>query len=133
MTARPSPHFDHLRVSNHNDVLVLTFLDAELSADETVHSLRMEVLTAISDPAVCKVIIDLQHVRYLGSAAMRPFLTLKHKLKERGGRVVLCGLAPVLLEVLRVTRLVAQDHGLTGIFESVSDVPAALARLGQQP
>jgi anti-anti-sigma factor len=128
MTPRSSPAFDHLRTSTHNDVLVLTFLDAELAADETVHSVRMELLTAVNDPAVHKVVLDLHKVTYLSSAAMRPFLSLKQKMKERGGRVVLCGLAPKLGEVLRVTRLIEQDQGLPGIFESVSDVPAALAQ-----
>jgi anti-anti-sigma factor len=129
MTERPSPAFEHLRATMHSDVLVLTFLDAELAGDDTVHELRMELLTAVNDPAVVKVILDLQHVSYLGSAAIRPFLALKQQLKERGGRVVLCGLAPMLVEVLRVTRLIEQDQGLPGIFESIGDVPTALKQL----
>jgi anti-sigma B factor antagonist len=131
MTPRPRPTFDHVRASLHNDVLVLTFLDAELADDEMVHSLRMELLTAVNDQAVHKVVLDLRNVTYLSSAALRPFLSLKQQMKERGGRVLLCGLAPVLAEVFRVTRLIEQDQGLPGIFETVADVPAALAQLAK--
>jgi anti-anti-sigma factor len=129
MTAPHSPRFDHLHTTLHKDVLVLTLLDAELSADEVVHALRVEMLAAVNDPGVRKVVLDLVNVLYLGSGAMRPFLTLKQKMKERNGKVVLCGLAPMLAEVLRVTRLIEQDRGLPGLFDCVTDVPTALARL----
>jgi anti-sigma B factor antagonist len=133
MTAPSSPRFDHLHASLHKEVLVLTFVDAELAADEVVHSLRVELLSAINDAAVREVVLNLQNVRYLGSAALRPLLNLKQKLKERGGRVLLCGLAPRLAEVFRVTRLIEQGKGLPGIFDTVADVPAALAQLASEP
>jgi anti-anti-sigma factor len=129
MTAQPSSRFEHLRATSEGDVLVLTLLDAELSADEVVHALRVELLAAINDAEVSKVVLDLQNVHYLGSVAIRPFLLLKQKLEERGGRVLLCGLAPMLSEVFRVTRLIEQGKGLPGIFDNVSDVQTAVARL----
>jgi anti-anti-sigma factor len=133
MAAPSSPRFDHLQATQHQDVLVLTFVDAELATDEVVHGLRVELLSAVNDQAVRKVVLDLRNVRYLGSAALRPFLNLKQKIKDRGGRVLLCGLAPRLAEVLRVTRLIEQDHGLPGLFDSVVDVPAALTKMATEP
>jgi anti-anti-sigma factor len=121
-----------LRTRTHKDVLVITFVDSDLSADELVHGIRVELLAAVLDPTVRKVVLDLHEVRYLGSGAMRPFLTLKHKLKERGGQVVLCGLTPMLAEVFRVTRLIEQQPGMPGLFDCVADVPAALAWLDER-
>jgi anti-anti-sigma factor len=129
MSAGISPPYERLGATRHQDILVLTLLDAELATDEVVHGLRTELLAAVHDEAVCKVVLDLQNVRYLGSAALRPFLVVKQQLQKRGGRVILCGLAPMLAEVFRVTRLIDQDSALPGFFESVGDVSSALRRL----
>lgn len=129
MTADSLPRFERVRLANEAGVLIVTFLDAELVADDQVHALRAELLAALHEPGLRKVVLDLQNVRYLSSAAIRPFLTLKQKMEERGGRVILCGLAPMLLEVFRVTRLIEQGCGLPGIFESADDLPTAVGRL----
>jgi anti-anti-sigma factor len=129
MSASPSGRYDHLHVSRQGDVLVLTFTDPELAGDEVVHAVRIELLAAVADAGASKVVLDLQHVTYLGSAMFRPFLTLKSRLEEKGGRIILCGLRPMLAEVFRVTRLIASHPSLPAVFTSEPDVGAAVVQL----
>jgi anti-anti-sigma factor len=129
MSAMPQGCSDHLQVSRHGEVLVLTFTDLELAGDDVVHALRTDLLAAVAQAGATKVVLDLQHVHYLGSAMFRPFLNLKQRLEEQGGRLVLCGLGPMLLEVFRVTRLVSTSPSTPGVFTCEADVVAALAHL----
>jgi anti-anti-sigma factor len=129
MSALPSAPYEHVQVSRHGDVLVLTFTDAELAGDEVVQALRTELLAAVAANCATKVVLDLAHVRYLGSAMFRPFLTLKSKLEEQEGRVLLCGLGPTLAEVFRVTQLISSSPSQPGVFTNEPDVTAALRQL----
>jgi anti-anti-sigma factor len=126
MSANPPPRYAHLQISRQADILVLTFTDTELSGDDVVHGLRAELLAAVAEAGAAKVVLDLRNVQYLGSSIFRPFLSLKHRLEEKGGRMVLCGLGPTLMEVFRVTRLIAAGPALPGVFDSKPDVPAAV-------
>jgi anti-anti-sigma factor len=131
MSALPAGRYDHLQVSQHQGVLVLSFTDPELVGDEVIHALRTELLAAVAEAGASKVVLDLEHVRYLGSAMFRPFLTLKQRLEEQGGRVVLCGLGPMLIEAFRVMRLINSTPSMPGLFTNEPDVSAAVRQLSE--
>jgi anti-anti-sigma regulatory factor len=74
-------------------------------------------------------VLDFQGVTYLSSVAFRPLLSLHRKLKERGGRLVLCGMSERVAEVFYVTRLVSAAGTPAAPFDLQADVPAAVASL----
>jgi anti-anti-sigma regulatory factor len=53
-------------------------------------------------------------------------LALRKKLKEVGGRLVLCNLSPVVVEMFQTTRLIGSAGAF---FEVQPDVDAAVASL----
>lgn len=52
-----------------------------------------------------KVAIDLTTVVFLASAGIGVFVTINRKATADGGKMALFGLAPEILEVLKITRL----------------------------
>lgn len=57
------------------------------------------------DDSVRHVLLDFQHVAYLSSAVLTELLRLNSILTERTGSLRLCGLAPALREIFRITSL----------------------------
>jgi anti-anti-sigma factor len=123
------PCYDHLRCHVERGVLVLTILEAELRTDALVDAVQDELFEAVARHGAGKIVLDLQHVRYLASAGFGPLLSLHRKLQQDGSRLLLCGLSPILSEVFRVTKLVRGAGTAGAPFESEADVSAALARL----
>lgn len=89
-----------------NGVIVLTFNEPILNADAVTEALR--VIKAEDNR---KVILDFQTVRFLVGGSLcpdqeplTPILKLGKQLNEKGGRLVLCNVAPEIAEVLRVIR-----------------------------
>jgi len=51
------------------------------------------------------LVLDFEPVQFLSSQAIGIVLTLHKKLAAIGGKLILCGVGPRLMELLRITRL----------------------------
>jgi len=51
------------------------------------------------------VIVDLTHTTYIGSHFLESLVRAWKRLKARDGRLVLCGLRSMVLEVMQIARL----------------------------
>ncbi|HZT80854.1 MAG TPA: STAS domain-containing protein [Gemmataceae bacterium] len=114
-------------------LVVMRVTEAQLQGDALSDALREDLLGAVDRSGAAHVVIDFGAVTYLASVAFRPLLSLHRKLKERGGRLVLCGMSPVVAEVFYVTRLVSTKGSSAAPFEMQPDVPAAVASLYRSP
>jgi len=63
--------------------------------------LNESILSLLDGDAGAKWIVDLSRVSYMGSAMLGLMVNLRHRIKRAGGRLVLCGLSPRLLEIFR--------------------------------
>ncbi len=116
--------YRYLTQHAEGEFLVLTFTKPLLNADAVE-----EAVAAVSSAGCRRVVLDCRAVRHLVSGSLyphweplKPLLTLRRKLQEEGGRLVLCNLEPGIAEVLRVTRL-------DKLLEVREDVAAAVAGL----
>jgi anti-anti-sigma factor len=127
------PQFRHLRCSTQEGVLVLAITEHQVrSGDfELVDALRQEMLEAAGHAGARKVVVDLSAVEYLGSAGFRPLLSLRKRLQEVRGEMLLCGLGPEVHEVLLTSRLINAAGTSDAPFEVAPDLAQAIARLGQ--
>ena len=110
-------------------VVVLAISESELQGDPISEALRAELLEAVDRCGAHHVVLDFQHVTFVSSVAFRPLLSLHRKLKERGGRLVLCGMKERVAEVFHVTRLVSTTGASAAPFELQADAAAAVASL----
>jgi anti-anti-sigma factor len=123
----------HLKSRTEQGILILSVTDADLRGDALVRALQRQLLAAVAQAASPpRVVLDLQAVRMLASEAFRPLITLRRKLLEAGGRLVLCRLQPVVAQAFATTRLISASRWPEA-FEVQPDVAAALASLTREP
>ena len=125
------PQFRYVRGSTQQGVLVLTVTEPQVrSGDfELVDTLRQEMLDAVGQVRARKVVVDLSAVEYLGSGGFRPLLSLRKRLQESGGEMLLCCLGPDVHEVLLTSRLINAAGSADAPFGVAPDLSQAIDRL----
>ena len=102
---RPAEGVTLLEREDRAGVLVLTV--AVLQIDDTnadrLSAALEEAASAIPEP---RVVLNLERVAYLSSAALGVFIAYRQKLAREGGKLRLCGLQPNIAQVFRLTKLV---------------------------
>ena len=87
-----------------NDVTIVS-LDAEYDAlDQARFDQARDLLlaqTQAADPPF--IVVDASRTAYMGSAFIEVLFRCWKRTRQRGGRLVLCGLQPFCAEVLRHT------------------------------
>lgn len=114
-------------------VLIIRMTESEVMGDGQADALRDEILAAYDSIQPVHLILDMQPVRYLSSAGIRPLLSLDRRVREHEGRLILCNLSPYVQNVLEATRLISTSKAVTGKFEHHADVAASVASLYQGP
>jgi anti-anti-sigma factor len=121
----PDPLYHHVECP----AIVLTITEPQLQGDPVAEALREDLLAAVDRCGARSVVLDFRRVTYVSSVAFRPLLSLHRKLKQGGGRLVLCGMSERVAEVFHVTRLISTSGSSAAPFESQPDLPAAIASL----
>jgi anti-anti-sigma factor len=125
----PEPSYRHLTSRSDGDVLVLTLTDLLLLDEEVVEGAHADLVAAVERHQPRKVVLDLQHVRAMGSAAFRPVISLHRRLREAGGELILCGLTDAVANIFHLTGLISRIPAGRAPLASEADVRAAVARL----
>ena len=68
------------------------------------------------------IVVDLERLDYVSSAALRCFMVAAKQAKAQGGRVVLASLQPVVAEIFQISRF----NLLFEIFPGVGEALAAV-------
>lgn len=109
-----------------DSVLVFDIAEQELHGDEPMAAFGRELLATVDRSGVNNAVLNFTRVTYLTSAAFEPLTGLLHYIRERNGRLILCGLSPLIAEVFEATELIGVGPA-PGLFETRRDVEAALA------
>lgn len=119
-------------ISQHGDVLVLTIEPYRISEYEMAEAVGRELLGAALERQAMKVVVDMGNVQYMGSVGYGPFITLRARIHENGGRVILCKMSPVIKELFETTRLLINPHNPQSLFEFTDTLEEALALLANE-
>jgi anti-anti-sigma factor len=123
----------YLKSSYEHGVLVLSFTVTHVEGQEMAAALRQEMMDAVDRFQAHLIVIDFQQTRFISSAAFWPLISLWRKVRDKGGRLILCGLSPLVGDVFYTTRLVSPDGSFAAPFGLEADVPAAIAKLTAPP
>lgn len=63
--------------------------------------LNESMLAALDGNATQQWVLDLSSVAYMGSTMLGLIVNLRQRIKSAGGKLILCGLSPRLLDVFR--------------------------------
>jgi anti-anti-sigma factor len=94
-------------IVKQNGVTVIALGPGYEQLDEpNLDELTKIVLEAVNAADPPRVVVDLSHTRFFGSAFIEVLFRAWHRLNSRdGGRLGLCGLTPYCREVIDVTHL----------------------------
>lgn len=106
-----------LSVTEHGDIKII-HLEGKLDVN-----LSIEIETEFEkmiDNGTKNMILDLKRVEYLSSSGLRIFISAMRKLKENGGKLVLCDITPMVKKIFKIVEL--ED-----LFEIYDNVDRAIA------
>ena len=118
----------HVTARTESGVLVLTIMEKQLTGEDLCDAIREELVDAVQQ-GTSKVIVDFAHVEYVSSVAFRALLSLRRRVQDIEGRLVLCNLSPLVAEVFKVTRLLINSKSSPSMFEEQPTVASAIAAL----
>lgn len=120
----PAPEFQSafLTLEDRDPAVVATVTRAQLSEEENIEIFGKDLLDLVDQYGFRQIVVSLQHVTYITSAALGKLITLHRRLHRKAGRLVVCGALASVKDVLHASRL--NDY-----FTVADDVPAALAQM----
>jgi anti-anti-sigma factor len=121
--------YQQLRSTTHQGVLVLSVTTSHVWDEADAVRLGRELRAAVSRCAARAVVLDLQGVKVISSAACKVLTGFHELIRQRGGRLLLCGLCDQVAEVLRLTGALGGLLSRVAPLKAVRNVPAALVRL----
>jgi anti-sigma B factor antagonist len=96
----------HFTVQPFDKFSVVEFRTASLMDPIILESIGQELYRLVDAEDRRRLVLDFEKVEYLSSQAIGIILTLNKKLGSlKHSKLVLCGVGPKLLELLRITRL----------------------------
>jgi len=97
--------FARISVSEADGVTILKFKDEQVVDEEHIRELGEELKQVVSERPGIKLVVNFEGVKLLASAALGKLITLKKRVSEAQGSVVLCCLGEEIKENLEITRL----------------------------
>lgn len=113
----------NLLVETVKDVTVARFQESALLDPIRIQNVGNALYDLVEQQRCLRLILDFTSVRSLSSSMLGVLLTLKNKLDDAGGRVVVCGLAKDLRRLFEMT-------ALHKVFQFAPDTEQALASFG---
>ena len=99
---------DLFTISKDGPVNVVVLTLAEVPDNSDLDRLNESLLGTLSGPsgsAGGSWVIDLSNLSYAGSAVLGLLVNFRQRVRQAGGRLVLCGLSPRLLQIFRTCSL----------------------------
>ena len=117
-----------------SDVLVATVNECTLGEEDNIELFGRELNQMIEGFRNVRLVLDLKHVSLLTSSAIGKLIGLHRNLHRRQGRLVLCGLAPIIDDVLRTAKLIDYFHVADDVTAGVELlVPFQILPVGLKP
>ncbi|MFA5238486.1 MAG: STAS domain-containing protein [Phycisphaerae bacterium] len=102
---------------------IVTFTDEKILEEKDLQALQESIMSVIESAAGgINMILDFQNVQFLSSAVLGLLIRISKKVYEQDGQLKLCGIAPKIYRIFKITRL-------TKIFDIYQDVNSAVESL----
>jgi anti-sigma B factor antagonist len=104
-------------------IAIVRFADSELLVGETIaRELARQLKHFVEAEGHSRLLLNLSGVRYLSSEMLAALVSFQQRVDRRGGCVQLCGLEPLMRDLLRTSRV---EH----LFDICADEAEALGIL----
>jgi anti-sigma B factor antagonist len=112
-------------------IIVARFVDSQIVAEDVVHEVEEQLKELAETHAAADVLLSFHEVQFMSSTVLAMLLRFLRAVKVAGGRLKLCGINPLIMDVFKITRfdrlfeIHAEEWTAIDSFESSS---AALQR-----
>jgi anti-anti-sigma factor len=97
--------FQHLELLNDGPIALVRLVHPRLICDNDIEELTKE-WNSVADGVECRtLLLDCSNVKVLCSEMLSKLIGLQRRLKQKEGKLILCGLRPEIRKVLDWTRL----------------------------
>lgn len=94
-----------LEVEQIGDVTVVQFVDRKILDEQNIQTIGEQLFGLVDEEGWKQILLNFANVEYLSSAALGKLITLNKKVQQAGGKLVLCGISPQIIEVFEITKL----------------------------
>lgn len=98
---RPS----YFAIESRGDVVVAKITKISLSEEDNIEQLGQELAMLVDQFGCRLLVVNFEVVAMITSAALGKFIALHRNLHRREGRLVMCGVAGMVRDVLNATKL----------------------------
>ena len=95
----------HYSVRQEGEKTVVEFKTESLMNALDLEKMNGSLMSLVDVDGHRQLILDFTPVKYLSSQAIGIILALHKKLSHSDGRLILCGVGPQLMQLLKITRL----------------------------
>jgi anti-anti-sigma factor len=95
----------HLRVRTIERTALVRFKDAEVLFEESAVQGVSQQLHCLIEAGYTRLVVNFTGVRYLSSEVLAILAGLQRQVNPARGRIQLCGLDPLLRDMVRITHL----------------------------
>jgi anti-sigma B factor antagonist len=96
----------HLKVADKLDVVVVSFSEAKILDEMTIRQIGEEFLKLTTEAAGDrKLLLNFDRVTFMSSAMIGHIMRLAQQAKDDKIKLKLCGIAPNIMEVFKLTKL----------------------------
>jgi anti-anti-sigma factor len=101
----PAPAASRLTLETIGGVTVVAFNDSEIVDDYTLNAVRDELFKLVDEKKLTRIVLNLGKIRKYSTQFLGNLLGLKARLMKAGGAMKLCGIAPNLMDAVRILRI----------------------------
>jgi anti-sigma B factor antagonist len=99
------PRRRRLEVEQIGEVSVVNFVDRKILDEQNIQIIGEQLFSLVDQEGRRNILLNFGNVEYLSSAALGKLITLNKKVQGAKGKLVLCNIAPEILEVFEITKL----------------------------
>ena len=115
---------EYFQIKRHGDVaVVIPSPEVETLAETTINTAAQVIIATLKSDPPSHVIVDLDGVRYFGSAFITFLLRCHLPVKQQGGELVLAGVNDRIRELLKTTNL----DTIWALYDTRDEAMAALS------
>ncbi len=124
----PDPN-RHITTDIESGVLVIAVQETQLRDFELATKLEAEMIRAVEESQAQNVVLDLQKVIMLTSAALLSLMGLRAFVLDNSGQFVICNLSEVVAQALTVSQLIVEKRNVGAHFKLAGDRASAVSML----
>lgn len=97
--------FDSIVVENRDGVSIVRFVDDKIMDTKRIQQVNDELNAVADDSKAGEMLLNMENVRFLSSAAINKLIVLDKRIKSSGGEIRLTNLRPEVRDVFSITNL----------------------------